>query len=311
MPSSSRMRRTRTAGNGRGAHDGLPEARQVVLVASGMVEQRREHGRRPRHVRDPLALDQLEHRVGLEHRDREGDRPLHEPDHPSRLVPEAVEERRRDDVPVVLLQVEGLAEDLVAAQAGTVPEHHALRRSRRARGEDDVAHVVGVAGVDDRAGPLEGDGIAEGEELLPARARSTRRGAGDPRCARGRAGPVRRRGARRRSRCRGTRAGVKRRRASVLSRMNAASSPFRRVLSGTSQAPAARTPNPAAIHAAEFGAHTATRSPGSTPAAIRLRATAIIRCSTSTNVHRVSPSTTASRSPKRAALARTIRGIVP
>ena len=49
-----------------------------------------------------------------------------------------------------------------------MPKHHALRRSGRARGEDDVAHVVGLTGVHDRAGPLEGDGVAEGQELLPA-----------------------------------------------------------------------------------------------------------------------------------------------
>ena len=82
-------------------------------------------------MRDRLALDQVEHRVHLEDRDREGHCPLHQPDHRTRdLYPKQWKNGVGDGVPVVLLQVEGLAEDLVAAQAGTVSEHHALRRSR-------------------------------------------------------------------------------------------------------------------------------------------------------------------------------------
>ena len=90
-----------------------------------------------------------------------------------------------------------------------------------------------------------------------------------------------------------------------------ASSPFKRVLSGTSQARAASVPSAAEIQAAELGAQTATRSPGSTPPAIRLRVTPSISCSTSTKDMRRWPSTTASRAPKRFAFARTIFGTVP
>ena len=45
-----------------------------------------------------------------------------------------------------------------------------------------------------------------------------------------------------------------------------------RVLTGTSTPPAVVTPSAATIHSSEFGAHTATRSPGSMPDAISARA---------------------------------------
>ena len=62
-------------------------------------------------------------------------------------------------------------------------------------------------------------------------------------------------------------------RAPDVRRMWPASSPRYRVLKGTRTAPAAYTPNDAAIHRALFGAQRATRSPGSTPVAASARAT--------------------------------------
>ena len=98
---------------------------------------------------------------------------------------------------------------------------------------------------------------------------------------------------------------------SVVARMDPASSPFKRVLRGTSQARAAKMPSAAAIQEVEFGAQIATRSPGRTPRAMRLRATASIAFSTSAKVTRWSPSTKATRRPRWAETALTIRGTVP
>ena len=58
---------------------------------------------------------------------------------------------------------------------------------------------------------------------------------------------------------------------------NAASPPFQRVLIGTSAAPAHCAPSAATIQPRQFGAHTATRSPGPTPAAIIACVEATIR----------------------------------
>ena len=54
-------------------------------------------------------------------------------------------------------------------------------------------------------------------------------------------------------------------------RMYAASGPLKRVLSGTSTAPTRKMADAAMTHSAQFGAHTATRSPVAMPAAISAR----------------------------------------
>jgi hypothetical protein len=54
--------------------------------------------------------------------------------------------------------------------------------------------------------------------------------------------------------------------------MYAASPPLKRVLSGTSTAPARSAPRAASIHSAQLGAQMATRSVASTPAATKPRA---------------------------------------
>ncbi len=53
--------------------------------------------------------------------------------------------------------------------------------------------------------------------------------------------------------------------APLRTRMSAASVPLKRVLTGTSTAPAWKTPSTATTHSAQLKAQMATRSPGSTP----------------------------------------------
>ena len=60
--------------------------------------------------------------------------------------------------------------------------------------------------------------------------------------------------------------------APALRMMYAASPPLNRVLSGTSTAPARKSPSAASIHSAQLGAHMAARSPVATPAATKPRA---------------------------------------
>src|SRR5687767_4246460 len=69
-------------------------------------------------------------------------------------------------------------------------------------------------------------------------------------------------------------------------------------------------PNEASTQRTLFGAHSATRSPGCTPLAMRARATCSERPRSWVNVIRSSPSTTASWSPNRSAAASSAAGIV-
>lgn len=61
-------------------------------------------------------------------------------------------------------------------------------------------------------------------------------------------------------------------RAPLRSRTYAASAPLKRVLRGTSTPPAETAPSAETIHSRVLGAQTATRSPGSTPAAMQAAA---------------------------------------
>jgi hypothetical protein len=92
--------------------------------------------------------------------------------------------------------------------------------------------------------------------------------------------------------------------------MSPASSVLNRVLTGTSTPPAVSSPNAATIHSAELGAQMATRSPLSTPSSANAPAAHRIRSTSSLNVKRSGPSTTASASPKRSAALKTISGMV-
>jgi len=82
------------------------------------------------------------------------------------------------------------------------------------------------------------------------------------------------------------------------------------VLIGTSAAPADCAPRAATIQANPFGAQIATRSPGSTPAAIMARVEALTSSPSSRYVTRRPGSTTASTSGRAAMLAITAAGIV-
>src|SRR5438132_3238573 len=79
---------------------------------------------------------------------------------------------------------------------------------------------------------------------------------------------------------------------------------------GTISAPAARDPRAATIHSWMFGAHMATRSPGSTPPATTARAARCTRSPSWSNDSLTSPSTTASRGPNCSTEARTIAGML-
>jgi hypothetical protein len=79
--------------------------------------------------------------------------------------------------------------------------------------------------------------------------------------------------------------------------MYAASAPRNRVFTGTRTAPAVVTPSAATIHSSEFGAHTATRSPGATPQAMSARAASVTDPARSVKLMCRSASTTASASP--------------
>lgn len=91
----------------------------------------------------------------------------------------------------------------------------------------------------------------------------------------------------------------------------AASAPLKRVLSGTSTAPAETAPSAQTIQSRVFGAQTATRSPVRTPSARQAAAARSTRAPSSAYVTRVRPSTTASRSANRRAADRTRPGTLP
>ena len=90
----------------------------------------------------------------------------------------------------------------------------------------------------------------------------------------------------------------------------AASGPLKRVLRGTRTAPADTAPSAAVIQSREFGAHTATRSPGSVPLAMQAAAARSTRAPSSAYVIRVRPSTTASVSAYRSAARLTSAGML-
>ncbi len=69
--------------------------------------------------------------------------------------------------------------------------------------------------------------------------------------------------------------------------MYAASAPLKRVLRGTSTAPARTAPSAATTHSAQLGAQMATRSPRSMPLASTARVAADTSSTSSSNVRRV------------------------
>src|SRR5689334_24612571 len=92
--------------------------------------------------------------------------------------------------------------------------------------------------------------------------------------------------------------------------MYAASEPLNRVFIVTMTAPMRWIASPAITHSAMFGAQMPMRSPGSTPdasSAAAARSTSVASCA---NVRRRSPSTRASRAPKRSTARSSAAGIV-
>ena len=131
--------------------------------SSDVVDRRRpgQHG-------DPLALDDLEHDAGVEHREREDRRAAHEAREAAGLVAEDVEERVRDQVAVAGAQVGPVAPVEVRAQRLAVRHHDALRAPGRARREHDVARIVGADRRDPRVEIGVGHRAAAVDEVVPA-----------------------------------------------------------------------------------------------------------------------------------------------
>src|SRR5690606_2534174 len=100
------------------------------------------------------------------------------------------------------------------------------------------------------------------------------------------------------------------RRARLLRSTKPASRPLKRVLSGTSTPPAAWRPTATTGHSQRLGAHNATRSPGSTPAARNARAARSACWANEAKPSRSGPSSRNGASPKRSAASRASAGIV-
>ena len=204
--SSSRTRRISSTGMSAAPVTADAQARDVAARAVGMVEQRVVDRRRPGEHRDPLALDDLEHDTGVEHREREDRRAAHEAREAPGLVAEDVEERVRDQVAVAGAQVGPVAPVEVRAQRLAVRHHDALGVPGGARREHDVARIVGADRRDARVELGGGHRAAARDEVVPG----DRRAVG----LTGEQDRVLERGQRRRrrpraapgSRCRGTRA---------------------------------------------------------------------------------------------------------
>jgi hypothetical protein len=84
---------------------------------------------------------------------------------------------------------------------------------------------------------------------------------------------------------------------------------LKRVLTGTTQAPQARIPSAETIQRAEFGAHSATRSPGSIPSDTSPRAVESISAATASKVISTAPSMIATEDPNLSAEESAISGI--
>jgi hypothetical protein len=100
---------------------------------------------------------------------------LEEAGQDSRLEPKSVEERIDDEVAVAFLEADDAGPAPVGAHARTVGQHRSLREAGCARGEQDVAQIIGldVGGAISRGGPCDA-GRAD-QELGPRdRVRSRR-----------------------------------------------------------------------------------------------------------------------------------------
>ena len=143
------------------------QAREVVLIASGMVEDRLVQRRRTGKDRDAVTGDAFEDLLRIEHGLRKHGRAHHQRRQPSRLVPERVEERIDDQVPVVLSQPDDFTPVAVCAQRLGVREHRTLGIPGSARREEDVGQVTGLDRLRPSFGERGIDGRSCSQELAP------------------------------------------------------------------------------------------------------------------------------------------------
>ena len=253
--------------------DGHAEARQVVGVAVGQVEDRLvERGGAGEH-RHPLGCDRGEDGRRIEHRHREHGGPRGDRGQDPRLEAEHVEVRVDHQVAVAGGEARHRHPVRGHLQRPAVGLDDALRAARGARREQDVRRVLGPQRR--RAPPDLGARLlgGPGQELVPAlaparpalRARTTvpRAGSSSARASAMAAWSVPRKSAT-----------VTSTRAPLRDRISRTSAALNRVLTGTSTAPAWKVPRAATIHSAQLYAQMATRSPGSVPAATRADAKA-------------------------------------
>ena len=120
----------------------VPERRQVGGVGAGRVEQHREHGRDEHGVRDPLALDRLQHRGGVEAREQDLLRP--DPRAREQVGDPGDVEHRAHVQPALVGAVAGGGEVVLrVGEQVAVAEHHALGRAGGAAGVGDGRERVG------------------------------------------------------------------------------------------------------------------------------------------------------------------------
>ncbi len=181
-----------------------PQAGDVAGRPIRVVEQRRVDRRRAGQHGDPLALDHLQHDARVEHREREDRRAAHQAGEAPGLVPEDVEERVGDQVPIARSQVGPVAPVEVRAQRLAVGHHHTLRRPRGPRREHDVARIVRGQRADAGVEHLGRDRVtvARGSPATRPRRRPAPPRAGP--CGRASGAPHLRRRAGPGSRCRGS-----------------------------------------------------------------------------------------------------------
>src|SRR3954464_12781826 len=135
-------------GERRATRDAQPQARGVVAIALGVVEDRVVHRRHALEDRHAVAVDHLERLARVEARDQvEAGAALDARVQPARL-PERVEQRQRPEHHVVLGDLrERARRDLGVGEQARVRQLGALRRAGRAgRVEDHGGVVVGAVG---------------------------------------------------------------------------------------------------------------------------------------------------------------------
>ncbi len=158
--------------------DRHPESGQVVVVPTGVVEDRLVDRRRTGQDGDLLLRHAGEDGVDVEHGLRQHRRPAGDAGQDPRLQPEHVEVGVDHQVPVVGAEP-GHGHPVGGDAEGPAVGHdHALGDTGRARGEEDVRPVVGTEvgrAVGDRRPGLVG---GPGEEVVPADGVARRRAAG-------------------------------------------------------------------------------------------------------------------------------------